>query len=101
MKRLVHGLGTVGAVLMLNVTVARAQVHPAALSGIVRDTGGGVVPGATVVAMNLSTNQESRQVTTETGSYQIVNLIPGRYQVEVELSGFKKITQVVTLEVGQ
>ena len=31
----------------------------------------------------------------------MVNLIPGRYQVEVELSGFKRVSQVVTLEVGQ
>ena len=30
-----------------------------------------------------------------------MNLIPGRYQVDVELSGFKKTSQIVTLEVGQ
>ena len=36
-----------------------------------------------------------------TGSYLLVNLIPGRYQVDVELSGFKKSSQIVTLDVGQ
>jgi hypothetical protein len=31
----------------------------------------------------------------------VVNLIPGKYRVEAELSGFKKSSHVVTLEVGQ
>jgi hypothetical protein len=86
--------------LLLGTATAGAQVDRATLSGIVKDTAGGVVPGATVVVTSLNTNVEARQVTTETGAYQAVNLIPGRYRVEVELSGFKKVAQVVTLEVG-
>jgi hypothetical protein len=101
MKRTLHGMLTLVAVFLLNVPIARAQVDRATISGVVKDTGGGIVPGATVVVVNLSTNLESRQVTSDTGSYQIVNLIPGRYQVDVELTGFKKSSQVVTLEVGQ
>jgi hypothetical protein len=101
MKRTLHGMVALVAVFLLNVPMARAQVDRATISGVVRDTGGGVLPGATVSVMNLSTNLEARQVTTDTGSYQVVNLIPGRYQVEVELTGFKKSSQVVTLEVGQ
>ena len=78
-----------------------AQVDRATLTGLVKDTGGAVLPGATVVVTNLGTNVASRQQTTETGSYLVVNLIPGKYQIDVELSGFKKASQVVTLEVGQ
>jgi hypothetical protein len=78
-----------------------AQVDRATLTGLVKDTGGAVLPGATVVVTNLGTNVASRQQTTETGSYLVVNLIPGKYQIDVELSGFKKVSQVVTLEVGQ
>ncbi len=59
------------------------------------------MPGATVTVTNVATNVESHQVTTATGSYQVVNLVPGRYQVEVELTGFKKSSQVIALEVGQ
>src|ERR1051326_2284409 len=80
---------------------ARAQVDRAIVSGIVKDSNGGVLPGATVTATNLATDVESRQQTNGTGDYQIVNLIPGRYRVDAELSGFKKSSQVVTLEVGQ
>ena len=102
MKGTFHrGLLVCLAACLLFSTAASAQVDRATLSGVVKDTAGGVVPGATVAATNLATNLESRQVTTEAGGYQIVNLIPGRYRVDVELSGFKKVSQVVTLEVGQ
>jgi hypothetical protein len=101
MKRTLHGMLALIAVLFLYGPGLSAQVDRATLSGVVRDTGGGVVPGATVTVTNLATNIESHQPTTETGSYQVVNLVPGRYQVDVELTGFKKSSQVVALEVGQ
>src|SRR5436190_16457886 len=101
MKRTLHGMLALIAVLFLYGPGLSAQVDRATLTGVVRDTGGGVVPGATVTVTNLATNIESHQVTTETGSYQVVNLVPGRYQVEVELSGFKKSSHVIALEVGQ
>ena len=101
MKRTLHGMLALIAVFLLHVPGAFAQVDRATLSGVVRDSGGGVVPGATVTVTNLATNVESHQATTETGGYQVVNLMPGRYQVDVELSGFKKSSQVITLEVGQ
>jgi hypothetical protein len=78
-----------------------AQVDRATLTGIVSDRAGAVLPGATVSVTNLATNVTSEQQTTGTGSYLFVNLIPGRYQIDVALSGFKKSSQVVTLEVGQ
>ena len=86
---------------LLVPVVVSAQVDRATVSGVVRDSGGAVLPGATVVITNAATNLAARQQTSETGSYQIVNLIPGKYQIDVELSGFKKSSQVVTLEVGQ
>ena len=101
MKRTLHGMLALFAVFLLHAQIASAQVDRATLSGVVRDTGGGVVPGATVTVTNLATNIEQHQATSETGSYQAVNLVPGRYQIDVELSGFKKSTQVIALEVGQ
>ena len=81
--------------------VALAQVDRATLSGTVTDSAGAVVPGASVSITNTSTNVSSQQVSTDTGSYLFVNLIPGPYQLTVELTGFKKSSQAVTLEVGQ
>ena len=99
MKRTLHGMFALIAVFFLLTPTISAQVDRATLSGVVRDSGGGVIPGATVTVTNMATNIESHQVTSETGSYQVVNLVPGRYQVEVELSGFKKSSQVIALEV--
>jgi hypothetical protein len=101
MKRTLHGMFALIAVFFLLTPTISAQVDRATLSGVVRDSGGGVIPGATVTVTNMATNIESHQATSETGSYQVVNLVPGRYQVEVELSGFKKSSQVIALEVGQ
>src|SRR3954466_16200120 len=101
MKRTLHGMLALLAVFLLIAPGVSAQVDRATLSGVVRDSGGGVVPGATVTVTNLATNVSSIQTTTETGGYQVVNLVPGRYQVEVELTGFKKSSQVIALEVGQ
>src|SRR4029453_8759460 len=78
-----------------------AQVDRATVSGLIKDAGGAVVPGASVTVTNLATNIASQQTTSETGSYLVVTLIPGQNRTDVELSGFKKRSQTVTLEVGQ
>ena len=80
---------------------ASAQVDRATLTGTVTDSVGAVLPGATVQVTNTATNVSSQQVTTDTGTFLFVNLIPGVYDVTVELSGFKKSVQTLTLEVGQ
>jgi len=80
---------------------AFAQVDRATLTGTIKDTAGALVPGATVSITNQGTNVVQHQETTATGEYLFVSLIPGKYQIDVELSGFKKNSQLVTLEVGQ
>src|SRR6476646_3477094 len=99
MKRLA---AVVAALCALAVPrLAMAQVDRATLTGTVKDSGGAVVPGATVTVTNLATNVADTQQTTATGTYLAVNLIPGRYRVDVELTGFKKSSEIVVLEVGQ
>jgi outer membrane receptor protein involved in Fe transport len=71
------------------------------LSGFVKDSSGAVLPGATVSVTNTATGVVQGQTTSETGTYLIVNLIPGPYRVEISLSGFKKFTQAVPLEVAE
>jgi hypothetical protein len=98
MKRV---LVVVALLALVTPRIVLAQVDRATLTGTVKDSGGAVIPGATVSITNVATNVASQQQTTETGSYLFVNLIPGKYQIDVELSGFKKMSQLVTLEVGQ
>ncbi len=92
---------SVVALLALVAHPAFAQVDRATITGTVKDSGGAVLPGATLTLTNVATNVAMTQPASENGSYLMVNLIPGRYRIDVELSGFKKTSQVVTLEVGQ
>jgi Carboxypeptidase regulatory-like domain len=91
-----------GAVFVLLLPwLAAAQVDRATLTGIVTDSAGGVLPGATVTVTNAATNFSSQQQTTSSGSFLFVNLIPGVYEITIELTGFKKSVQTQILEVGQ
>jgi hypothetical protein len=59
------------------------------LSGIVSDTSGAVIPGATVLVKNNATATEFNAVTNEQGSFTVPAIDPGTYTVTVTLMGFK------------
>ena len=66
--------------------VASAQ---SAISGIVRDTSGAVLPGVTVEASSPVLIEKTRAVVTDgEGRYSIVDLRPGTYIVVFTLTGF-------------
>src|SRR5687767_6447601 len=69
-------------------TTAFAQVT-STLSGTVVDSGGAVIPGASVVVTNTSTTATFNAVTDGTGMFSVPALNPGLYTVSVSLSGFK------------
>lgn len=68
------------------------QTSAGAIVGVVRDPSGAVIPEAKVAVTNLGTNTSFTFVTDATGNYYVPSLIPGRYRVEAEKSGFKKVT---------
>ena len=71
------------------------------ISGIVVDTSGAVVPGATVRITNVNTNVAVTLTTNSAGVYVATSLNPGVYNVEAEAKGFKTaIVKDITLEVG-
>ena len=63
------------------------------LSGVVKDTSGAVLPGATVTLTNLATKQSRDAVSNEAGAYTFVFVPPGDYAVNIDLSGFKKFAR--------
>src|ERR1700687_5376818 len=67
-----------------------AQTNKGGISGTVKDTSGGVIPGATVVVTNIGTNANLEVVTSESGGYAGVSLDPVEYRVTVALSGFRR-----------
>ena len=76
-------------VLLLD-SVASAQTNNGQISGTVRDTSGGVLPGVTVTVTNTSTNIARTEVTGPNGTYVVASLPFGAYSVSVELQGFRK-----------
>ena len=78
--------------LCLAATTAFGQANNATLSGTVSDASGAVLPGVSVRATNTATGVVSSAVTNETGSYNLLGLIPGAYSVSGELPGFQKQT---------
>lgn len=76
---------------------ASAQTTTGGITGVVRDAGGGVMPGVTVKATHEATNAETLAVSNGAGLYVLRGLPVGRYTVVAELSGFQtaKNTDVV------
>ncbi|MEW5976844.1 MAG: TonB-dependent receptor [Acidobacteriota bacterium] len=69
--------------------------------GVVRDANQAVVPGATVTVTNERTGVPRKTQTNAEGIYYVGALPLGQYQVVVEVTGFKKWSTKLALEVGQ
>src|SRR5215210_7375188 len=75
--------------LLLLPAAAFAQ---AAITGVVRDTSGAVLPGVTVEAASPVLIEKVRSVVSDdTGQYRIVDLRPGTYSVTFSLPGFSTV----------
>ena len=70
-------------------TAAVGQVATGSLVGTVVDSSGQVVPGATITVRNVNRNTTTALTTDATGVYTAPFLVPGTYEVSVELQGFK------------
>jgi Carboxypeptidase regulatory-like domain len=77
-----------------------AQSGTATLIGEVTDPQKQVVPGASVTLTNKQTGVSQSTVSDTRGGFRFVSMPPGRYDLKVELSGFKtSITQSIPLTV--
>jgi carboxypeptidase family protein/TonB-dependent receptor-like protein len=71
----------------------QAQGLTGQISGVVTDSGGGVLPGATVTIKNAGTNQTRETVTAADGAFLFPDLLAGKYDITVTVSGFKTYEQ--------
>jgi len=93
----------IAVLILLPVNLfAQARLTAADLQGTVRDSSGAVVPGVTVTATNVATNQARMATTDKDGRYYISALQPGTYKISAELSGFAAQARTgVRLVIGQ
>src|SRR2546428_10234058 len=83
-----------GAILLLFMAAIAAAQTGAAVTGVVADTSGAVLPGVTVEAKSPALIEQLRSaVTDEEGRYRIVDLRPGIYTVTFALPGFTTVTR--------
>ena len=91
------------AVLWCAVTgTAYGQNTFGTIVGRIADAQDAVVPGAMVTATNQGTNIARSVQSSGTGDYSVLNLLPGTYDVTVEMDGFKTaLIEGVALRVNE
>ena len=91
-RRLAVVLGLLAGAIFSPALPAAAQTV-GSIEGVVLDTSGGTLPGATVVVTNENTGV-SRTVTAEAeGRYRARDLAIGTYRLEASLSGFQTVVR--------
>ena len=75
---------------LLLVEALNGQSTSGTILGTVKESSGAVVPGAAVNLTNTGTNAKHSTITSDTGSYQFVNMEVGTYKLDVEATGFQK-----------
>src|SRR5215470_929221 len=81
------------AICLLLPGITETQELRGKITGRVTDASGAVIPGATVKVTDLARATTSTFTTSEDGLFDAPYLLPGTYQVAVELAGFKKTVQ--------
>jgi hypothetical protein len=95
------------------LSILQAQDPRGILRGRISDQSGAVLPRASIRATNVESGVTLSAATNESGNYSIPFVLPGFYDVEVELTGFKQFRQTrvqvrvsettdlnITMEVG-
>src|SRR5689334_10757305 len=96
-----YALASVFFCICFAAGTVRAQVT-ASVSGRVEDSTGAAVPGATITVTSSETGAPRTLRTDEAGTYRVLSLPVGRYEVKAEQAGFKTAIQTgINLAVGE
>ncbi|HKZ81209.1 MAG TPA: TonB-dependent receptor [Pyrinomonadaceae bacterium] len=85
------------SILLISILVVdiRAQAVYGSIIGTVADEKGAAVVGATVTVTDLAKNVSRTVTTNDSGNYEARSLIPGKYQIKVEQTGYKAAVQEI------
>ena len=97
-----NGIAGIFAITGLTAVLSFAQMNVAEIVGVATDPAGGVIPGATIVAINTATGATVTAISNARGQYLLPNLAPGTYDISALASNFKlAIERNVLLHAGQ
>jgi len=80
-------------VFALSGSAVEAQVLYGSIVGVVKDAQGAAIPAASVTITAKDTNLTKETITGPAGDYNVPNVVPGRYDVKVSLTGFREFVQ--------
>jgi hypothetical protein len=86
---------------LLGPAALLAQSGTSSISGLVKDSTGGALPGVSIVISNVDTGVSFDAVSNEQGLYRVAALVPGNYRVEASVDGFAPFVRILTLAVSQ
>jgi len=92
MKRFLTRVCMLSALTLLPTVVA-AQGTTGSISGTITDSQKSVMPGVSVLVTQVETGAQRNQVSDEHGRYRVLDLQPGTYQLQAELSGFQTVVR--------
>src|SRR5438309_5305054 len=104
MARAVKGISALGAILgvLLFSLSLFSQVNTGTISGVVQDSSGALISGATVTIRNVDTGISRTVTSDDAGRYAVPVLPVGNYEVQGQQSGFQtEIRSGITLTVGR
>jgi hypothetical protein len=107
MKRLRLNVRYLSIALFCAITITclpplGAQTTYGSIDGTVIDPSGAPIAGAQVTLTNVGTSEKRTQATGNDGHYSFVNLLPGRYAIDIEKQGFKRYTRPdIVVQVNQ
>jgi hypothetical protein len=76
-------------ILLIWASAAHAQNSRGTILGHIQDSSGAAIPGVTVTLKNVNTNVSAEFITTGSGDYTFVDLVPGTYALTLSKTGFK------------
>ena len=101
MFRFLKSMAALVALALFTASPVLAQSGSSLLTGVVRDSNGGVLPGVIVRVTNVATGASVEAVTDGEGVYTAAGLVTATYRVEAALDGFEESAQQVTLSGAQ
>src|SRR3954464_8729046 len=72
---------------------SEAQVLYGSIVGSLQDQTGAAVPDASLTITNNETGQTRDTKSDAQGNFTITNVLPGRYEVRINATGFRTVTQ--------
>ena len=89
------------ALVVVAAAPAAAQTVRGSISGVVKDQSGAVISGAKVALISEDTGATRSATSGSEGRFSFASVPAGEYRIEIEHSGFAKLSHPITLQVNQ